>query len=224
MAAAGPVVSVMTDARIRFAFAWLVAVGLTVGAASASAAVKTEIPLSFVVGQAKFAVAVKVESVNRQRGIIVYVHAANLKGKTRFAKFRHNLSTGEHRDADELLAAVKVGDAGVLFFTDESSLGITCFAHVGKTWYQTYAANDSEPAKVWWNFTHQERYMSLCFVGDSATLADSVKGLLAGREVEITRAAGPRDATLIQVKVCLKDDQKPVPGSPRANPGGEPPK
>lgn len=179
-------------------------------AATASASVRADIPLPFVVNNCRFAVAVKVDAVNVKRGYIVFGHAADLKGKTKFRKFKHNLSTGDHGHADEILSTVQVGDRAVLFYTDEAAAGITAFAHVRGFWYQVHGRNEADPDTVWWSFTHQLQMMALAYSGDSEALEKAVRELLAGRTVEVPRRAGPNDKRIIRVTIALKDDKRPA--------------
>jgi hypothetical protein len=189
-------------------------------AAFAWASVKSEVPLSLVVGQCRSAVSAKVALVNSARGFIVLEHLDDLKGKTRFRKFKHNLSTGDHGHADEILSAVKVGDRAVLFYTDDAAAGITAFAHVRGFWYQVHARNEADPDSVWWSFTHQEKAMVLSFVGDSPTLEAAVRGLLAGKRVEVRRQVALNDKRIITVQVSLKDDRR-IAAPAAAEPAGK---
>jgi len=179
----------------------------------ARAGVKRELPLPYVVDQCKFAVAAKIETVNAKRGFLILVRTGDLKGRSRFDRFKHNLSTGDRRHAEEILSTVKPGDPAVLFFTDDSSPGIACFTHLNGKWYQTHGRNAEDPERVWWNFIHAEPGMQLCFHGSSGCLATAVKNLVAGKEVEITKLSALREGKPIQVKVTLSKPPVPAPAN-----------
>ncbi len=151
---------------------WTAALAVAVMCATASGYVEVPFSLGKVVTQSPHIVLVRVESVDREKNLIVYRKVRDIKGV--FAgEIKHNIGKrGFHaREWQTIMAWARVGKTALLFHT--GSAGEMC---IDKYWYQCHG-------KGWMSMTHAEPYLLRSFAGRPEKLASIVTAMLAGREV-----------------------------------------
>jgi HEAT repeat protein len=117
----------------------------------------------------------EVDRVDRKRGVIVYRIVATLKGERRSGPERHRIGT-DHAQQQMLLSWAKPGRRAVCFH--DADCRSVC---VGNCWYACDVGEMTEqPGAV--VFTEP----STCYAGPVDRLAQHIKDLRAGKEVEIT--------------------------------------
>lgn len=165
---------------------WLIATSVFCLAAGQGQAY-VEIPYSLgrVVSESTHIVLVEVTKVNKEKNLVIYKKLEDLKGKHPKDEIKHNIGTrGFHpREWQNIMAWAEPGKKAVFFHNGGASE--TC---IGTYWYQAYAEGE------WWGMSHAEPFMLKTFCGEAEKLAEAVKLMLAGKEVQVTCFAdGPRE-------------------------------
>ncbi len=116
----------------------------------------------------------RVESVDRQKNLIVYRKVRDLKGTDNRDLIRHNIGKGgfNPREWQYPMEWAEVGKPAVFFHN--GGAGETC---IGTYWYQIY------PGGEWWNLSHGEPFLLRSFAGKIDKLAAAVTDIVAGKEV-----------------------------------------
>src|SRR5262249_5254869 len=117
-------------------------------------------------------VVLQVDSVSRDKQVVIFKKIKDLKGKSAAAVVKHKLRDGYHpRQARAILDWAEPGEIAVSFQNDRTS--VTC---IGDFWYQTAAAEDP-----WWIMTTGRPELSYIYRGSTVRLREHVTALLAGR-------------------------------------------
>jgi len=142
-----------------------------------------------------------VESVDKQKNIIIYRKLKDLKGNHPGDTIKHNIGqAGFHpREWQNIMAWAEPGKTAVMFHNGGAAE--TC---VDNYWYQTSLSGD------WWNMTHAEPYWLRTFAGKPDKLVVAVTAMLAGKEAIVPcmvdgdkNALHLRTARLQRMKVSL---------------------
>jgi hypothetical protein len=149
----------------------------------------------------------KVEKVNKEKGVILYRKVEDLKGSCPRETFREFLSAAhEPHERQHYLDWVEVGKIAVLF-RHENRQAIA----VGEQWTVNDGAPPKDESEVWTIGTRTEPWFLKNYCGDPGKLAESVKELLAGKDVIVPVMVGDRDGDLrkrdakrITVRASLK--------------------
>ena len=155
---------------------WVVlAVVATVLGATRPARAYVEIPYSLgrLVNEAGTIVLIRVESVDKQKNLIIYRKVREVKGTFQGDVLNHNIGKrGFHpRESQTIMAWAEPGKTALLF--SNGGAGEVC---IDKYWYQCHGG-------AWWTMTHAEPYFLRTFAGRPARLATLVTRMLAGEEV-----------------------------------------
>ena len=134
--------------------------------------VEVPMPLGKVVIQSPNIVLVRVESVDREKNLIVFSKVRDIKG-SHTGEIKHNIGKrGFHpREWQTIMAWARVGKTALFFHT--ASAGEMC---IDTYWYQVTGSG-------WMSMTHAEPYLLRSFAGRPEKLAGIVAAMLAGREV-----------------------------------------
>jgi hypothetical protein len=135
-----------------------------------------EAPMSFgaIVAQSTHIVLMRVESVDRDKNIIVFRKVQDLKGKHPTEVIKHNIGRGGLR-ADEWKPQMEWAEVGkVAAFFHNGGASETC---IGNWWYQAYPGGD------WWNHSHAEPFLLRSYAGPPEKLAAIIPAMLEGKEV-----------------------------------------
>jgi len=167
--------NVFRTLRVGFA---LLGLGLALLTVTPSARAYVEVPHSLgqIVNLSTHVVLMQVESVDRDKNLIVYRKVRDLKGKHPQEVIKHNIGkAGFHeREWKITMAWAEVGKPAVFFHNGGASE--TC---IGNYWYQCY------PGGEWWNHSHAEPYLLRSFAGRIDKLAAAVTEMMEGREVVV---------------------------------------
>ena len=164
--------------------------------------VEAPMSLGAIVTQSSNIVLMRVETVDKDKNIIIYRKIRDVKGKHPQDVVKHNIGRGGLR-ANEWKPQMdwaEPGKTAVFFYNGGASE--TC---IGNWWYQAYGGGE------WWNHSHAEPFLLRSFAGSPDKLAAIVDQMLLGQEV-----AAPcmidgdkedlhnRRAKIQRVKVSLK--------------------
>ncbi|MCG3180807.1 MAG: hypothetical protein BIFFINMI_03170 [Phycisphaerae bacterium] len=143
----------------------------------------------------------RIESVDRQKNLIVYRKVRDLKGTHPGEVIRHNIARAgfNPREWQNVMAWAEVGKTAVFFHN--GGAGEVCIDHY---WYQAYAGE-------WWSMSHAEPFLLRSFCGRPSRLITSVQAMLAGQEVVVPcmvdgdkNALHLRTARLQRLRASLK--------------------
>jgi hypothetical protein len=131
--------------------------------------------LGKVIGDSSNVLVMRVESVDRQKNLIIYRKIQDLKGTHPGDTIKHSIGQGgfHPREWQAIMAWADVGKNAVFFHNN--SAGEVCLENY---WYQAYAGE-------WWNLSHGEPYLLRTYAGKPERLATAVTAMLAGQEVTV---------------------------------------
>jgi hypothetical protein len=137
-----------------------------------------EAPHSFgaVVAQSSHIFLMRIESVDRDKKIIIYRKVQDIKNKHPVDVIKHNLSNAGLRpnEAKIALDLAEPGKLAVMFHNGGASE--TC---MGTWWYQAYAGGE------WWGHSHGEPFLLRSYCGPPEKLVSIVGQMLEGKEVVV---------------------------------------
>ncbi len=138
-----------------------------------AAYVEAAMSLGAVVAQSTNILLVRVQSVDREKNLIIYRKERDIKGKHPTELIKHNIGRGGLR-ANEWKPQMDWAEPGktAVFFHNGGASEIC----IGTWWYQSYAGGE------WWNHSHGEPFLLRSFCGSPEKLANIVAEMLAGRE------------------------------------------
>jgi hypothetical protein len=138
--------------------------------------VEAPMSLGAVVAQSSNVVLVRVESVDKQKNVIIYRKVQDIKGKHPTDIIKHNIGMGGLRPNEwkPPIDWAEPGKLGVFFHNGGASE--TC---IGTWWYQAYAGGE------WWNHSHGEPFLLRSYCGSPEKLAALVAQMVEGREVVV---------------------------------------
>ena len=141
---------------------------------TARAYVEAPFSLGKIVNSSPNIVLIRVESVDREKNLIVYSKVRDVRG-TYVGDIKHNIGKrGFHpRESKNVMAWARVGKMALFFSSGGHSE--TC---IDNYWYQA-------GGKGWATMTHAEPYFLRSFAGRPEKLAGYVTAMLAGQEVVV---------------------------------------
>jgi hypothetical protein len=143
----------------------------------------------------------QVESVDKQKGLIVYRKIRDIKGTHKGEQIKHDIGKrGFHpRESQNVMAWAEVGKIAVFFH--QGGAGEVC---IDNYWYQMYAGE-------WWAMSHAEPFLQRSYCGKAERLIPLVEAMLKGQEVVVPcmvdgdkNALHLRTAKLQRMKASLK--------------------
>jgi hypothetical protein len=151
---------------VVIAFAWMTQIS--------QAYVEAPMSLGAIVAQSTNIVLMRVESVDKDKNIIVYRKIRDIKGKHPQEVIKHNIGRGGLR-ANEWKPQMDWAEPGkTAVFFHNGGASETC---IGNWWYQAYGGGE------WWNHSHGEPFLLRSFAGNPDKLAGIVDQMLTGAEV-----------------------------------------
>jgi len=144
---------------------------------------------------------VRVESVDKEKNLIVYRKVRDVKGTHPGEVIKHNIGRGgfHPREWQNIMAWAEVGQMGLFFHN--GGAGEMCIQNY---WYQVYAGE-------WWGMSHAEPFLLRSYAGKPEKLASIVAAMLAGQEVVVPcmvdgdkNALHLRTAKIQRMKASLK--------------------
>ncbi len=156
---------VLTALSVVIALSWLTT--------PSQAYVEAAMSLGAIVQQSTNIVLMRVESVDRDKKVIIYRKVRDIKGKHPQDVIKHNNTQVGLRPNEwkQQMDWAEPGKTAVFFHNGGASE--TC---VGTWWYQAYGGGD------WWNHSHGEPFLLRSFCGHPDKLAAIVDQMLAGQE------------------------------------------
>lgn len=149
-------------------------VALTCIAQISRAYVEAPMSLGAIVTQSTNIVLMRVESVDKEKNVIIYRKIRDIKGKHPQDVIKHNIGRGGLR-ANEWKPQMDWAEAGkTAVFFHNGGASETC---IGTWWYQAYGGGE------FWNHSHGEPFLLRSFAGNPDKLAGIVDQMLAGQEV-----------------------------------------
>src|SRR5262245_22126419 len=138
--------------------------------------VEAPMSLGAVVAQSTNVVLMRVETVDKEKNIIVYRKIRDIKGKHPQDVIKHNIGRGGLRPNEwkPQMDWAEPGKTAIFFHNGGASE--TC---IGTWWYQAYGGGE------WWNHSHGEPFLLRSFAGNPDKLAGIVEQMLAGQEVAV---------------------------------------
>lgn len=167
----------LTGRRLTLMCATLAAVlGLSLWVSLALAYVEAPMSLGDVISQSTNVVLMRVESVDKQKNLIIYRKVRDVKGKHPTDLIKHNIGRGGLRP-DEWKPQMQWAEPGKMaVFFHNGGASETC---IGTWWYQAYAGGE------WWNHSHGEPFLLRSYCGAPEKLANLVGEINEGREVVV---------------------------------------
>lgn len=164
--------------------------------------VEAPMSLGSVIAQSSHVVLMRVESVDREKNLIIYRKVRDLKNKHPQEVIKHNIGRGGLRP-NEWKPPMDWAEPGKLaVFFHNGGASETC---IGTWWYQSSAGGE------WWNHVHGEPFLLRSFAGNPEKLAAIVTAIVAGKEVIVPcMVDGNKDdlhsrrAKIQRVKASLK--------------------
>lgn len=140
---------------------------------SSRAYVEAPMSLGAVVAQSTHILLMRVQSVDREKNLIIYRKERDIKGQHPQEIIKHNIGRGGLR-ANEWKPQMDWAEPGkAAIFFHNGGASETC---VGTWWYQAYGGGE------WWNHSHAEPFLLRSFCGQPEKLAGIVAEMIAGRE------------------------------------------
>jgi hypothetical protein len=134
-----------------------------------------EAPMSFgaIVAQSTHIMLMRVESVDKEKNLIIYRKVVDIKGKHPQEVIKHNIGRGGLRPNEwkPQMDWAEPGRMAVFFHNGGASE--TC---IGNWWYQAYGGGE------WWNHSHAEPFLLRSYCGPPEKLVGIVGLMLAGQE------------------------------------------
>lgn len=141
---------------------------------TSQAYVEAPMSLGAIVQQSTNIVLMRVESVDKDKNLIIYRKIRDIKGKHPQDVIKHNIGKGGLRPNEwkPQMDWAEPGKTAVFFYQGNASE--TC---IGTWWYQAYGGGE------WWNHSHGEPFLLRSFAGNPDKLAGIVDQMLTGQEV-----------------------------------------
>lgn len=167
----------------------------------ALAYVEVPFTLGRIVNESTVICLLRVESVDREKNLIVFKKIRDIKGTHPGDTVKHNIAkAGFHpREWQNVMTWAEVGQSALFFHN--GSAGECCIENY---WYQIYPGD-------WWNMSHAEPYLLRTFAGKPEKLATYVEQMLKGQEVAVPcmvdgdkNAIQTRIAKVMRMKASLK--------------------
>jgi hypothetical protein len=167
----------------------------------AHAYIEAPFSLGKVIQDSTNVLVMRVESVDREKNLIVYSKVADLKGKHNGDRIQHNIGRGgfNPREWQAIMAWAEVGQTAIFFHN--GGAGECC---INGYWYQCYAG-------AWWNMSHGEPYLLRSCCGKPEKLVPAITAILAGQEAIVPcmvdgdkMALQLRTARIQRMKASLK--------------------
>ncbi len=182
---------------------WLRALALVMLLMPHAALAYIEAPFSLgkVMADSTNILLVRVESVDKEKNLIVYRKVRDIKGTHPGDVIKHNIGRGgfHPREWQTIMAWAEVGQQAVFFHN--GGAGEMC---INNYWYQVYAGE-------WWSMSHGEPFLLRSYAGKPERLASYVAAMLAGQEVVVPcmvdgdkNALHLRNAKIQRMKASLK--------------------
>src|SRR3974390_2766529 len=131
----------------------------------AHAYVEAPFSLGAVLAQSSHVVLMRVESVDREKNLIIYRKVQDIKNKHPQEVIKHNIGRGGLR-ANEWKPQMDWAEPGKLaIFFHNGGASETC---IGTWWYQAYAGGE------WWAHSHGEPFLLRSYCGNPERLANLV--------------------------------------------------
>lgn len=151
---------------------------LLAAAPSAPGYVDASPTLGRIVQEAVHIVAVEVEKLSLDKGVVLFKKKTDLKGVLAELQFRHHLGQAGHpRERKAVLdwarQALEARQLAILFINDKA--GRVC---LGSSWYECVRMQEES----WWMMTRGAPELSLAFSGPAGILAKSLPEIVAGKE------------------------------------------
>jgi hypothetical protein len=163
-----------------------------------------EAPMSFgaVIAQSSNIVLMRVESVDREKNLIIYRKVKDIKGVHPQELIKHNIGRGGLRP-NEWKPQMDWAEPGrMACFFHNGGASETC---IGTWWYQAYGGGD------WWNHSHAEPFLLRSYAGPPEKLVALIGQVLEGKEVVVPCMVDGnkedlhnRKAKIQRLKVSLK--------------------
>lgn len=137
--------------------------------------VEAQYPLGRILAESSNVMVLRVESVDKQKNLIVYHKLQDLKGQDPRTTFKHDIGQRgfNPREWQGVMAWAEPGKVAVFFHN--GSAGECC---IDGYWYQVGAGD-------WWVMTHAEPYLLRSYCGRPEKLAAMLPQVLAGQEVVV---------------------------------------
>ncbi|MBM4038605.1 MAG: VCBS repeat-containing protein, partial [Planctomycetes bacterium] len=158
--------------NLKWAFALAFALLL---AAPALAYIEAPFSLGKLIVDSTNILLVRVESVDKEKNLIVYRKVQDVKGAHPGEVIKHNIGRGgfHPREWQNIMAWAEVGQQAVFFHN--GGAGEMCIQNY---WYQIYAGE-------WWGMSHGEPFLLRSYAGKPEKLVGYVTAILAGQEVAV---------------------------------------
>ncbi|HPD15262.1 MAG TPA: VCBS repeat-containing protein [Planctomycetota bacterium] len=142
----------------------------------------------------------RVESVDKEKNLIVYRKVRDIKGTHPGDVIKHNIGRGgfHPREWQNIMAWAEPGQQAVFFHN--GGAGEMCIQNY---WYQVYAGE-------WWALSHAEPFLLRSYAGKPERLVPYVTAILAGQEVIVPcmvddkQACHLRNGKIQRMKASLK--------------------
>jgi HEAT repeat protein len=132
--------------------------------------------LGAIIKNASSIAVLRVARVSREKRVIVFEKAADLKGTTP-ADVRHHVADGYHpREPRLILEWAEPGKLAVCFTS-----GTSCVVCIGDYWYECAALEGP-----WWSMISGRPELSVAYQGSAEKLRDAILPILDGKEVIVT--------------------------------------
>jgi hypothetical protein len=139
----------------------------------ALAYVEAPMSLGAIVQQSTNIVLMRVESVDKEKNLIIYRKVRDVKGKHPQELIKHNIGRGGLRPNEWKVQMDWAEPGKTAMFFYQGGASETC---IGNWWYQAYGGGE------WWNHSHAEPFLLRSFAGNPDKLAGIVDQMLAGQE------------------------------------------
>jgi HEAT repeat protein len=179
--------SMLRSAR-RLALIALAACGLGGSAAATPATPTLVLPyidhiaiytLGFVVNQSTHIAVLRVDKVSREKKVIVFKKAADLKGRFPQEDCKVQVTDGFRSHEPHLFLGWADPGRIAIAFSD----GATTQLCLGTLWYEVVTRPE---APTWWTMTHLQSNLSYAYHGSVPRLAQAVSQMIAGKEAVIS--------------------------------------
>ncbi|MBM4034226.1 MAG: VCBS repeat-containing protein [Planctomycetes bacterium] len=152
---------------------WAIALALLLIPAAALAYIEAPMSLGKVITDSSNILLVRVESVDKEKNLVVYRKVRDIKGTHAGELIKHNIGRGgfHPREWQNIMAWAEVGQHAVFFHN--GGAGEMC---INNYWYQIYAGE-------WWGMSHAEPFLLRSYAGKPERLVSYVTAMLAGQEV-----------------------------------------
>jgi hypothetical protein len=167
-----------TGALVR-ACLWLCAAGaamaLGLGGRTAWGYIEAAYTLGKMIEESTNILLVQVESVDKEKNLVVYRKVRDIKGVHKGEQIKHNIGRGgfNPREWQNIMAWAEVGKMAVFFHN--GGAGETC---IDNYWYQVYAGE-------WWAMSHGEPYLLRTYAGKPEKLVPVLTAMLTGQEAVV---------------------------------------